>query len=313
MMEKRITGREAKKEDDSSELGILEQSMRKIRLYGPTGRRILKIYETSSKDGETRVTYNVYGGNVSLNPERYPIYAQYARSPTQMAIRSCMVDAAVKYFKSKGATHLDCLDAGFGTGAVAESFIEVGKKLGASVTVIGVDNSEEMFRKARQTFSKNPAVKVFKDDILDLSELDAESIDIIACNATIHHLKGDKKLAALSRFRRVLKPGGLLLLGEYDVDAEPSIIYGPDGRPALEEQRRENIIRVCDGVYEEVKSGFGAETSMRMDITTDDAIDGVTEYPKSSRWWLEALKDDGFKKPEIVKTINGMVVIKAEK
>lgn len=58
--------------------------------------------------------------------------------------------------------------------------------------------------------ARNPAATIFAADILDFPAAD-DSFDVIFFNHVIEHIPDDR--AALAAVRRILKPGGLLVLG----------------------------------------------------------------------------------------------------
>ncbi|SHO43073.1 class I SAM-dependent methyltransferase [Anaerocolumna xylanovorans] len=95
------------------------------------------------------------------------------------------------------------LDVGCGTGNVLIELANGSRKL------YGVDLSENMVNIAKERL-KDSAVIV----TADAGELPFEnnSFDILLCNASFHHYPQPE--AVLGEMRRVLKPSGVLLIGE---------------------------------------------------------------------------------------------------
>jgi SAM-dependent methyltransferase len=93
-------------------------------------------------------------------------------------------------------------DVGCGPGQVARYLAECG------LPVVGVDLSAEMVAVARRL---NPAIPFRQGNMLQLDAEDGAWGGIVAFYAVVH-LSPDEVSLALREFRRVLRPGGLLLL-----------------------------------------------------------------------------------------------------
>ena len=93
-------------------------------------------------------------------------------------------------------------DVGCGPGHVARYLHELG------VQVCGVDLSPEMVKRAQQL---TPEVEFREGDMMELDAPDATWAGIAAFYSIIHLSRGDM-VRALEELRRVLRPGGLLLL-----------------------------------------------------------------------------------------------------
>jgi SAM-dependent methyltransferase len=91
---------------------------------------------------------------------------------------------------------------GCGPGHVARHLHEQG------IQVCGVDLSAQMIERARQL---SPAIDFRQGDMLALDAADESWAGIAAFYSIIHIPRGDL-LQALGELRRVLRPGGLLLL-----------------------------------------------------------------------------------------------------
>ena len=100
------------------------------------------------------------------------------------------------------------LDMGCGSGTNLLPLIERGAK------VTGLDISPELVSIARKRLdqwrSTNPEPEVFVGSAYE-THFPSEMFDVIFCVALLHHL--DMPLA-LAEFRRILKPGGILIVSE---------------------------------------------------------------------------------------------------
>jgi ubiquinone/menaquinone biosynthesis C-methylase UbiE len=102
-------------------------------------------------------------------------------------------------------SHQRVLDAGCGTGLMSA-------KLGASGRqTTGVDLSPEMIRRAQHRGNSN--VKFVQGDVEHLPFEDG-SFDAVVNLISFHHYPAPTR--ALSEFRRVLRPGGRLILIAFD-------------------------------------------------------------------------------------------------
>ena len=97
------------------------------------------------------------------------------------------------------------LDAGCGRGEVMLACAKAGS------TVAGIDYAEAAIEIARETLADVHGADVRRGSVDDLPWEDA-AFDRILCGDVIEHLDTDQADRALREFRRVLAPGGFLLL-----------------------------------------------------------------------------------------------------
>jgi ubiquinone/menaquinone biosynthesis C-methylase UbiE len=100
---------------------------------------------------------------------------------------------------------LRLLDAGCGRGEVLRACAQAGAK------VAGIDYSEAAVELTRQTLVAVEEADVRRGEVTALPWPD-DSFDRILCGDVIEHLDPSQANVALSEFRRVLRPGGMLLL-----------------------------------------------------------------------------------------------------
>lgn len=101
------------------------------------------------------------------------------------------------------------LDVGCGTGRDAAYLLKRGKH------VIGIDGSEAMLAAARQTFAAaklDPEGRLHHAALPDLGIFEDARFDGLLCNAVLMHLPEESLFDTVYSLKRVLRPGGTLLL-----------------------------------------------------------------------------------------------------
>ncbi len=106
--------------------------------------------------------------------------------------------------KLEGPAGLAVLDVGCGTGAVLAQLAERGYQ-----RLAGLDLAPNMIAVARDKLGARADLRVGEADRLPWP---AEQFDVVLCGDSFHHYP--QPGAALTEMRRVLKPGGRLLLGD---------------------------------------------------------------------------------------------------
>lgn len=107
------------------------------------------------------------------------------------------------------------VDLGCGAGNVLERLLD------RSERVIGVDGSARMLEMARRRFDGAAGrLSLRIGDLEHLPLRDAEA-DFICLNLVLHHLSDPQ--SALQEARRVLRPGGVFLLSEFDKHEDESL------------------------------------------------------------------------------------------
>ncbi len=123
---------------------------------------------------------------------------------------------------------------------------------------VGIDVSEEELGKARQKF-EGELVEFIKMDAENMT-FDDHSFDTVAVSFSLHHLRNIKQV--LAETKRVLKPGGHLILQEMISDGKQSESQKTDtlihhwnaevdsllGIPHFKTLKRERLIALVDGL-----------------------------------------------------------------
>ncbi|GIW07542.1 MAG: hypothetical protein KatS3mg060_2347 [Dehalococcoidia bacterium] len=105
------------------------------------------------------------------------------------------------------------LDVGCGTGYFARL---LARAVGPEGLVVGIDPSREMIAYATRKagHARNCEFRVGTAESLDFP---AEHFDVVVSSLVLHHLPEDLRVPALREMRRVLQPGGKLLVAEAQV------------------------------------------------------------------------------------------------
>jgi ubiquinone/menaquinone biosynthesis C-methylase UbiE len=133
------------------------------------------------------------------------------------------------------------LDAGCGRGEVALACARAG------ADVAGVDYSPDAVEITRETLAEFPGSDIRVGDVTALPWPDA-SFDRVQFSDVIEHLDPPQTVPALAEFRRVLRPGGYLL-----VHTAPNRLFMTVGwplvRPALRLLGHREIVEGVDGWF----------------------------------------------------------------
>lgn len=115
------------------------------------------------------------------------------------------------------------LDVGCGAGKFLS---DIRKKMGESVRLSGVDPSPEMIEIAKKRLKGGEtALKVAYGGELPFIN---ESFDFVASTLAFHHMDEKEKGKSIKEIRRVLKPGGKLLIS--DLGGHPLSFWGRIGQ-----------------------------------------------------------------------------------
>ncbi len=104
------------------------------------------------------------------------------------------------------------LDVGCGTGTLAVAAAEV---VGTEGRVHGIDPAPEMIARARAKAAKAAAAVEFEVGVVEALAFPDQSMDVVLSTLMFHHLPDPLKPVGLVEIRRVLAPGGRLLLVDF--------------------------------------------------------------------------------------------------
>jgi ubiquinone/menaquinone biosynthesis C-methylase UbiE len=165
------------------------------------------------------------------------------------------------------------VDVGSGTGLLSLAFAE------RAARVWAIDSSPAMNEYLR--------VKAISADLQNLETVLASAVslplvdgvaDLVVSNYCLHELRRDGKYRALAEARRVLKPGGQIVIGDMMFSLNP--IQSRDRR-VVTGKLRKIARRGLPGAWRLLKNAARLTT-------------GRWEYPANAAWWREALERSGF-------------------
>lgn len=131
------------------------------------------------------------------------------------------------------------LDVGCGTGTLA---LAAKRRVGVKGTVHGVDAGAEMVARAKQKAARESLEVQF--DVAPAQSLPFPdgAFDVVLCTLMMHHLPDDGREHAVAEMRRVLRPGGRLLVVDLAHAQGPwaalnpiSLVHGRNDMHAAEE------------------------------------------------------------------------------
>jgi demethylmenaquinone methyltransferase/2-methoxy-6-polyprenyl-1,4-benzoquinol methylase/phosphoethanolamine N-methyltransferase len=103
------------------------------------------------------------------------------------------------------------LDVGCGTGTLA---LAAKRQVGDDGSVEGIDPSPEMIGRAREKAARHGLEIVFEVAGAEELPFSDERFDAVLCTLVFHHISEESRGKAIDEMRRVVNPGGRLLIVE---------------------------------------------------------------------------------------------------
>ena len=144
------------------------------------------------------------------------------------------------------------LDVGCGTGQLAMTFAE---RVAPTGSVAGIDAAPEMIKRATSQARKQKLPIAFQVAFAQRLPFPNGSFHAVACTLVLHHVAEDDQQSAVQEMHRVLKPGGRLLIAEFERG------HGPHQLPrwllpAAPDHMAEKAYQLVSGAgFTEVRSG----------------------------------------------------------
>ncbi len=103
------------------------------------------------------------------------------------------------------------LDVGCGTG---ELTLRAKQRVGAAGRVCGIDAAPQMIGVARRKAQRAGVEIDFRLEPIEAMTFPDQTFDVVLSSLMMHHLPDDLKPRALAEIKRVLKPGGRVLIAD---------------------------------------------------------------------------------------------------
>lgn len=132
-------------------------------------------------------------------------YDLLGKIPFLRALRETLIELAAP------ASGEHVLDVGCGTGTLA---IALASRAGPG-KVHGIDASPEMIEVAREKAAKAGVDVDFQLALIEALPFPDASFDLVTCSLVLHHLPEALQRTGLAQVRRVLRPGGRLLVVDF--------------------------------------------------------------------------------------------------
>jgi 2-polyprenyl-3-methyl-5-hydroxy-6-metoxy-1,4-benzoquinol methylase len=146
-------------------------------------------------------------GIVLHSPICYDLTVWFAFFGKEHAFRNKVLDLA------RLANGESVLDVGCGTGTLA---IAAKQRVGPGGNVHGVDASPEMLSRAAKKARKAGVQVLFKNSPAEALPFADGEFDVVLSTVMLHHLPQKLRRQCMSEIRRVLKPGGRVLVVDFE-------------------------------------------------------------------------------------------------
>jgi ubiquinone/menaquinone biosynthesis C-methylase UbiE len=152
------------------------------------------------------------------------------------------------------------LDVGCGTGTLA---IRAAARVGDSGEVVGIDPAPRQIARAQAKARRSRRSPEFRQATVQDLPFPDGSFDAVTSTLMMHHLPAEVRDRALCEIRRVLKPGGRLVVADFDAGAADG--HGTNG---------------ADGHHGDESSGAGLTEAGFSQVTSSH-----TDFGRSHHGW----------------------------
>lgn len=134
--------------------------------------------------------------------------------------------------------------------------------VGPAGSVVGIDPAPDMIRVAQQTPASRSSPARFRLGVIECLPFDAESVDVVLASLVLHHLPPDVRRAGLHEVYRVLRPGGRLVLVDFDRRSQVSPYLNEAGFAPVATRGRRRMLSFFVGFKPQTGSmGRGPQVS----------------------------------------------------
>jgi ubiquinone/menaquinone biosynthesis C-methylase UbiE len=159
-------------------------------------------------------------GHVLHNPRAYDWLARVITLGGERKFRQRTLDLAE--LRSGDAV----LDVGCGTGTL---LVEAAKRVGQSGSAHGIDRSAEMLAHARHKAAAQGIVASLVEGSSNHLAFPDASFDVVFSTLMLHHLPAPMQIATVAEMRRVLRPGGRIVIVDMQRPRKISAVFSHIG------------------------------------------------------------------------------------
>ncbi len=172
------------------------------------------------------------------------------------------------------------LDIGSGTGLLSLKLLQK-----ADCKITGIDNSKEMMAIFRHKIRRLKLTSEITCKLMDADALNfkKETFDKVVSSVTLHHLKDKKKL--IRQVYKILKPGGVFIIGEIDMDTTGK---------HNDVNRLKRILKVLEQQWISAMKNAGIDAFIRLYDNGKKHIFNQGEYCISLKQWADLCRKTGF-------------------
>ena len=203
---------------------------------------------------------------------------EYDLTLGKISFHRALLDLMVKNSKVKDRSKI--LDVGCGTGLSSLKLLEK-----ADCQIIGIDNSREMMAIFQDKIKKLGLKSNITCKLTDVDSMNfgANTFDIVVSSFVLHHLV--KKLPVFKKIYKLLKPGGIFIIGEIDMDTTGKYTGA---------QRLKRILRVLEQEWVLALKEVGAKAFSKLFENGKKHILNDGEYCLSLKQWAGICRKAGF-------------------
>ena len=116
------------------------------------------------------------------------------------------------------------LDVGSGTGQLTFALAD---RVTPGGSVDGVDAATEMISRAQRKNRRRRRPVTFTEARAQELPFPDETFHAVTCTLALHHVAGDARSTAVEEMHRVVRPGGRLLVADFEPTADGRVPFGP--------------------------------------------------------------------------------------